>query len=125
MTPELWVAVTIALISAIPALGALALGFVNRHALHGIHVEINSRLSELVAANSRAERAEGTAAGTADATAVRAMIDEAITKAVLTPPPDTLALAVAAAAKALLAGETRVVAGDLKAPASAPAESPQ
>lgn len=54
-----------------------------------IHAIVNSRLTELLAANSRADKAEGTMQGGSNAAEIQKMIDTAIAKAVAMPPPMT------------------------------------
>lgn len=119
MSIDQWIAVAVV---AIPALGAVVLGWINRQKLNAIHVEINSRLSQLLDANSRAEHSAGLAIGGASADQIRQMIDQAITRAMLTPTPDTMAAmaaaTAAATAAALVTSEARAVASDLKTTAA-------
>lgn len=119
MTPELWTAVAIAVLGAIPALGALTLGFINRNAIHGVHVDVNSRLTQLVQANSRAEHAEGLALGGASAEQIRAMIDSAIAKAILTPPPGPTESTPGLAEAIVLSKDTNVRLQSIQAEANA------
>jgi hypothetical protein len=51
------------LISALAALCAVAISFRNSLKIKEVHVSINSRMDQLLAARGIAERAEGTAAG--------------------------------------------------------------
>ena len=44
-------AVLVAIITALPALCAAIVGIVNHFAIHDVHVSLNSRLSELIAAS--------------------------------------------------------------------------
>ncbi len=118
MTPELWVAVAIATIGALPAIGALILGVANHGALGHVTYLINSRVTELLSANSRADRAEGLALGGADAAAIQAMITAAMKVALATPPPTESLSGPAAVAAALITGEARAVAGELKGTAA-------
>lgn len=107
MTPELWVALAVA---ALPALGALVLGFVNRSAIGGIHVLINSRLSELVQAKETASRAEGVVQGNLDGAALTRLVQEAV-RAALAEQAQSIAVATAAA---LLTDRARIVAAELE-----------
>lgn len=99
--------VTVALISSI---GTLILGWINRNKLQELHVEINSRMTQLIEANSRADRAEGVMSGSADRAAIRAMIEEIIASRATHD--------ATAAAAALVSDEARAVAIELKGTAT-------
>ncbi len=118
MTPEAWTAIAIVAVPAfLAASGAVLLGLINRSKLDGLHVIINSRLSELVAANSRAEHAEGMAAGGASAADIERMIDAAIARAATIPPsisPELLAAAISDRA-AVVAVQLTSTAADVAA----------
>ncbi len=94
MTPDQWIAVAIV---AIPAVSALGVGWLNRMAIHAIHIDVNSRLSQLVSASGRAEHAEGTLAGQLSVQDIKTLIEDAITRAAAIPPhvtPEVLASAI-------------------------------
>jgi hypothetical protein len=56
----------VGLISCVPATISAVFAYLNRNKLAELHVSLNSRLSELLTANSAASRAEGKAEGIAE-----------------------------------------------------------
>lgn len=60
-----WIAPATSVVSAITAAVAVASSWRNRGAIQAVHVDINSRMSELLALTAKSSRAEGVAAGVA------------------------------------------------------------
>jgi len=54
------------ILSALGAVGAVALGFLNRSKIQEIHLTMNSRMDQLLAVSTQAAMAEGHAAGMAE-----------------------------------------------------------
>jgi hypothetical protein len=54
-------------ITALAAIGAVLVSYLNNRKLQSVHVDLNSRLSELLAASAHAARADGIAQGRKDA----------------------------------------------------------
>ncbi len=90
MTPELWVTLAVATISAVGGIVASILSIANHGKLDKLEVSINGRLTQLLKVNDQAARAEGVMAGSIDRDAITAALAKAMGDAAALPPPAPL-----------------------------------